>query len=698
MNKNNIFKKISILANYYKISLLYTILSTIFISGIIFKIGIYNFFYILPVIYLLDLTIFKISKNFIKNNFLKKIFTNLIYRKIIIILTLLFSYFILEFIVKFVYESYFLNSITFILYISLFLTIIYQLIYIINHYIIKFKTLFYFFTIFNSILLLLLNIYSSILFGIIIFILYLLISILTFELFLNEKFYLNIKLLFVFIVFLISAIISYFPAINTKIKEETGLLEKKFFKFNFSNRLIIKSDYKFTGEIIFYAKLNKPGLFKAIVYPDYSKKNGFYSSGKIKLPYPQYIKNKIWENNSYIKGKNFRIQDNSIIFNINLNKDFVIGKNEIFKIIPYENWIDSPFTNIYESDSLSLDQTLPYDISFKTLDKKLFKYYTYIEINDKEVEDFINNYAKNLHSNQAKIEFFYRMFKLNYYYSLNPEGGDGFKGIKKFLLTYKKGYCSHFAYSYCMILRYLKIPCRIVGGFKVMNSNKIFDFYKVYDYNAHSWVEVYTDRYGWFPIDPTSDRLAPGETFNTPAKNSDKENIYLESLLKNFNKLKKRSSKTFSNINKNKTDNLNNLKNKNNLNTLFTIIIILIFLLTLIYLFRFYILFFILNQASSNKLKKLIFNYFYKSLAKIVSKNQLKPIEEISNIMNNRGLNLEKFKEDYIDFFFSYNKNRVLSRIGFKQFINCYYYLLKNLLSSKLLFWKASYLKGKHNL
>lgn len=66
-----------------------------------------------------------------------------------------------------------------------------------------------------------------------------------------------------------------------------------------------------------------------------------------------------------------------------------------------------------------------------------------------------------------------------------------------------KGLCSHFAAAALVMLRSLGIPCRIATGFLVKDYDNDTRAYGVWESNAHAWIEVFFDDYGWVPFDVT---------------------------------------------------------------------------------------------------------------------------------------------------------------------------------------------------
>ncbi len=90
--------------------------------------------------------------------------------------------------------------------------------------------------------------------------------------------------------------------------------------------------------------------------------------------------------------------------------------------------------------------------------------------------------------------------------------------IDYFLFDNGKGYCQHFASAAVMLYRMYGIPARYVSGFVVSpeqfisnspDENGTVHFSAdITDMQAHAWVEIYLDDYGWVPVEvtPTAER------------------------------------------------------------------------------------------------------------------------------------------------------------------------------------------------
>lgn len=106
---------------------------------------------------------------------------------------------------------------------------------------------------------------------------------------------------------------------------------------------------------------------------------------------------------------------------------------------------------------------------------------------------YVNNYLKN-----------------NYEYTLEPgsppnlrEETAGYDRLTYFLFENKRGYCTYYASAMVAMLRSVGIPARVVGGFAEGTYSDELQAYIVTGGEAHAWVEVFFNNYGWVTFDPT---------------------------------------------------------------------------------------------------------------------------------------------------------------------------------------------------
>lgn len=109
------------------------------------------------------------------------------------------------------------------------------------------------------------------------------------------------------------------------------------------------------------------------------------------------------------------------------------------------------------------------------------------------------------------------------YYDLEAERApNGSDFILYFLTESHRGYCVHFASAAASMLQSLGVPARYVSGYLVQVSASSWS--TVTDEDAHAWVEVYFDGFGWVPIEVTGSTTAPAETptpSDAPTQNPD---------------------------------------------------------------------------------------------------------------------------------------------------------------------------------
>lgn len=75
--------------------------------------------------------------------------------------------------------------------------------------------------------------------------------------------------------------------------------------------------------------------------------------------------------------------------------------------------------------------------------------------------------------------------------------------VDQFIFIDRRGVCEMFASSMVVLLRLNGIPARLVVGYGSGDLNPFTGYYEVRANDAHGWVEVYFEDYGWIPFDPT---------------------------------------------------------------------------------------------------------------------------------------------------------------------------------------------------
>ncbi|MFN2587883.1 MAG: DUF3488 and DUF4129 domain-containing transglutaminase family protein [Actinomycetota bacterium] len=103
-----------------------------------------------------------------------------------------------------------------------------------------------------------------------------------------------------------------------------------------------------------------------------------------------------------------------------------------------------------------------------------------------------------------RVKAIERYLRRNYEYSLDsPVPPAGRDAVDHFLFDANVGFCEQFASATAVMLRTLGIPARVVAGYAPGVRNAFSGYFDVRASDAHSWVEVWFPRYGWYEFDPT---------------------------------------------------------------------------------------------------------------------------------------------------------------------------------------------------
>ena len=97
--------------------------------------------------------------------------------------------------------------------------------------------------------------------------------------------------------------------------------------------------------------------------------------------------------------------------------------------------------------------------------------------------------------------------------------------LAEFLFARKQGHCEYFASAMAIMLRTLRIPSRVVNGFRSAQFNDLTSSYIVRASEAHTWVEAYFPGYGWSTFDPTPPDPNPASLFR-----SSRVGLYVDAL------------------------------------------------------------------------------------------------------------------------------------------------------------------------
>ncbi|MHB1392890.1 MAG: transglutaminase family protein [Clostridia bacterium] len=118
------------------------------------------------------------------------------------------------------------------------------------------------------------------------------------------------------------------------------------------------------------------------------------------------------------------------------------------------------------------------------------------------VKSLAREITKGQNNDFDKAKAIENYLRQNYKYTLKPPKlPPKVEFTDHFLFEGKEGYCTYFATSMSVLLRASGVPCRYVEGFIARYEGD--EERKVRGTNAHAWVEVYFDDYGWVTFEPT---------------------------------------------------------------------------------------------------------------------------------------------------------------------------------------------------
>jgi tetratricopeptide (TPR) repeat protein len=306
-----------------------------------------------------------------------------------------------------------------------------------------------------------------------------------------------------------------------------GLLEPKFFSFDFSKLLKLDPEISVKNDLILIVKKENDEhiLLRRAVLSGYSKRNGFYQIEELdEKTHPQKLPGKqVSFSPPAFKEARLSAQE---YFLVNAESTAFISMKEPVKVTPYENWDASSFKAAYAVTSLVSDADI-YDLIISTvkwpavselgLSENEFKIYTEYG-NDESIRSLAGLITESCITYTEKVIAVYNYLKDGEYrYSLKPGIAPDGDQLGWFLFKSKKGYCSYYAFAMTLLLRSMGIPARLAAGFFVEKETNTFDYYPVRSDMAHAWVEVAFPGYGWIEFDPTTENLAEDEEFRFSA-------------------------------------------------------------------------------------------------------------------------------------------------------------------------------------
>ncbi|WP_145454106.1 DUF3488 and DUF4129 domain-containing transglutaminase family protein [Gimesia panareensis] len=203
-----------------------------------------------------------------------------------------------------------------------------------------------------------------------------------------------------------------------------------------------------------------------------------------------------------------------------------IGTNVLFVLQPVVGMdMTGKTDDLFNEDTLEIRQTDPPEMDGNTrytvyTAKKLDENYLmnkldleneYLELPERDLRRLIKYTQQliashpELKTDEAKAKFLESHLRDSgeFSYTLNMSIVDPeIDPVEDFLFNRKSGHCEYYASSLALMLRAIKIPTRVISGFKGGDTSYLSNRFEVQQRYAHSWVEAFVNGH-WETLDAT---------------------------------------------------------------------------------------------------------------------------------------------------------------------------------------------------
>jgi hypothetical protein len=131
----------------------------------------------------------------------------------------------------------------------------------------------------------------------------------------------------------------------------------------------------------------------------------------------------------------------------------------------------------------------------------------YLQVPDSlpsRIADLAKRITRNAPTRFDKVTAIEDWLASHYHYNIDsPVPPAGRDAVDYFLFDSDVGFCEQFASATAIMLRTLDLPARVIAGYTPGTRNPFTGYYEVKSSDAHTWVELWFPRYGWYEFDPT---------------------------------------------------------------------------------------------------------------------------------------------------------------------------------------------------
>ena len=300
-----------------------------------------------------------------------------------------------------------------------------------------------------------------------------------------------------------------------------GVLKSDLFRFDFDDVLNLEPEISLNAELTMLYREDGPSTVRYLrrfTLSGWNDRQGFYRDDEKEVDSPegQPIPMALPKGpESWPPGPtSARVPTRQEYYLIALDPNSFFALDYPVSVEPWKIWDDASFTRAYAVDSLS-SVAGPWELinaGSNNMSKDWMEYY----LNggdDKYYTDLAEEILGDTDGTWNQASVIEKWFREEFRYSLRPGTAPDGDQLSWFLTETRRGYCSYFAFAMTRICRAAGIPARVAVGFRTDPQTSTLGFVPVRSDQAHAWVEVWMDDYGWIGFDPTSDIMAPGEEY-----------------------------------------------------------------------------------------------------------------------------------------------------------------------------------------
>ncbi|MDT8296871.1 MAG: transglutaminase domain-containing protein [Spirochaetaceae bacterium] len=300
-----------------------------------------------------------------------------------------------------------------------------------------------------------------------------------------------------------------------------GVLKSELFRFDFDDVLNLEPEISLNAELTMLYREDGPSTVRYLrrfTLSGWNHRQGFYRDGEKEVDSPerQPIPVALPKGpESWPPGPtSARVATRQEYYLIALDPDSFFALDYPVSVEPWKIWDDASFTRAYAVESLS-SVAGPWELIDADSDDMPDEWMEYY-LNggdDEYYMDLAEEILGEMEGTWNRASAIEKWFREEFRYSLRPGTAPDGDQLSWFLTETRRGYCSYFAFAMTRICRAAGIPARVAVGFLTDPQNSTLGFVPVRSDQAHAWVEVWLDDYGWIGFDPTSDIMAPGEEY-----------------------------------------------------------------------------------------------------------------------------------------------------------------------------------------